>query len=42
MLRYRQLVEMVKKRKVNGEATSQQPSEGGDEIIDSQSPVILK
>jgi hypothetical protein len=31
MLRYKQLVEMVKKRKVNGEVTSQQESHGGDE-----------
>jgi len=31
MLRYKHLVEMVKKRKVNGEATSQQLSQGGDE-----------
>ena len=31
MLRYKQLVEVVKKRKMNEEATSQQPSEGGDE-----------
>lgn len=31
MMRYKQLVEMVKKRKMNGEDTSQQPSQGGDE-----------
>ncbi|KDR23191.1 dnaJ homolog subfamily C member 1 [Zootermopsis nevadensis] len=31
MLRYKQLVEMVKKRKVNGEVTSQQQSHGDDE-----------
>jgi hypothetical protein len=31
MLRYKQLVELVKKRKVNGEVTSQQLSHGGDE-----------
>jgi hypothetical protein len=42
MFRYKHLVEMVKKRKMNGEATSQQPSEGGDENTDSQSTVILK
>lgn len=30
-MRYKQLVEMVKKRKMNGEATSEQSSQGGNE-----------
>jgi hypothetical protein len=29
MLRYKRLVEVVKKRKINGESTAQQLSEGG-------------